>query len=104
MCGIDQSVHTEDRPVNVEHILAGKGREVRTIGPEATVSDTLHRMHDDRVGTLVAGQLTAFLHTNPHKPGPGAPAAGRPCRSARAAAGRPRPTPPGSGRTPPPRR
>ena len=39
--------------MNVEHILAGKGREVRTIGPEATVSDALHRMHDERVGALV---------------------------------------------------
>ena len=39
--------------MDVEHILAGKGREVRTIGPEATVSDALHRMHDERVGALV---------------------------------------------------
>jgi CBS domain-containing protein len=53
MCGIGQTVRGEDRPVNVEHILAGKGREVRTIEPEATVSDALHRMHDERVGALV---------------------------------------------------
>ena len=39
--------------MDVEHILASKGREVRTIGPEATVSDALHRMHDERVGALV---------------------------------------------------
>src|SRR5918911_234243 len=39
--------------MNVEHILAGKGRAVRTITPEATVSDALHRMHEERVGALV---------------------------------------------------
>src|SRR5690348_7583818 len=53
MCGIDQAVRGEGGPMDVEHILAGKGREVRTIGPEATVSDALHRMHDERVGALV---------------------------------------------------
>src|SRR3954464_3446206 len=52
MCGIDQSVRGEDRPMNVEHILAGKGREVRTIGPEASVADALHRLHEERVGAL----------------------------------------------------
>ena len=39
--------------MNVEHILATKGREVRTIGPEATVADALHRLHEERVGALV---------------------------------------------------
>jgi predicted transcriptional regulator len=39
--------------VNVEHILASKGREVCTITPEATVSDALHRMRDEKVGALV---------------------------------------------------
>ena len=39
--------------MNVEHILASKGREVCTITPEATVSDALHRMRDDKVGALV---------------------------------------------------
>ena len=39
--------------MNVEHILASKGREVCTITPEATVSDALHRMRDEKVGALV---------------------------------------------------
>jgi CBS domain-containing protein len=39
--------------MNVEHILANKGREVCTITPEATVSDALHRMRDEKVGALV---------------------------------------------------
>ena len=39
--------------MNVEYILANKGREVCTIAPEATVSDALHRMRDDKVGALV---------------------------------------------------
>src|SRR3954465_6170803 len=39
--------------MNVEHILASKGREVCTIAPEATVSDALHRMRDEKVGALV---------------------------------------------------
>src|SRR5689334_20479456 len=39
--------------MNVEHILANKGREVCTITPEATVSDALHRMRNEKVGALV---------------------------------------------------
>ena len=39
--------------MNVEHILASKGREVCTIEPEATVWDALHRMHKERIGALV---------------------------------------------------
>jgi len=39
--------------MNVEHILASKGREVCAVTPEATVSDALHRMRDDKVGALV---------------------------------------------------
>ena len=39
--------------MNVEHILENKGREVCTITPEATVSDALHRMRNEKVGALV---------------------------------------------------
>ena len=47
--------------MNVEHILASKGREVRTIGPEATVPDALHRMHDQRVGALVVWSVETVI-------------------------------------------
>lgn len=39
--------------MNVEAILAAKGREVRTVAPDATVGEALRRMRDDRVGALV---------------------------------------------------
>ena len=39
--------------MNVEAILAAKGREVRTVAPEATVGEALRRMRDERVGALV---------------------------------------------------
>ena len=39
--------------MSVETILAAKGREVRTIAPEATVGEALRRLRDERVGALV---------------------------------------------------
>jgi CBS domain-containing protein len=39
--------------MNVETILAAKGREVSTIAPDATVGEALRRMRDERVGALV---------------------------------------------------
>jgi CBS domain-containing protein len=39
--------------MNVEAILAAKGREVRTVAPEAAVGEALRRMRDERVGALV---------------------------------------------------
>lgn len=39
--------------MNVEAILAAKGREVRTVAPDATVGEALRRMRDERVGALV---------------------------------------------------
>jgi CBS domain-containing protein len=40
----------------IEAILTSKGSEVRTIGPDATVAETLHRMRHDRVGALVVSE------------------------------------------------
>jgi CBS domain-containing protein len=42
--------------MNVETILAGKGREVATIAPDATVAEALHRMRTGRVGALVVSE------------------------------------------------
>ncbi len=39
--------------MNVEAILASKGRGVRTIAPEATVAEAIHRLCSERVGALV---------------------------------------------------
>jgi len=39
--------------VNVEHILARKGREVRTIAPGASLEDALQRLRQERIGALV---------------------------------------------------
>ena len=39
--------------MHVETILATKGREVRTVAPEAAVGEALRRMRDERVGALV---------------------------------------------------
>ena len=39
--------------MNVETILATKGREVRTIKPEASIGEALRRLHNERVGALV---------------------------------------------------
>jgi CBS domain-containing protein len=39
--------------VNVEYILARKGREVRTIAPGASLGDALQRLRAERIGALV---------------------------------------------------
>ena len=39
--------------MNVEHILARKGREVSTIAPDASLGDALQRLRAERIGALV---------------------------------------------------
>ena len=39
--------------MNVEYILARKGREVRTIAPGASLEDALQRLRAERIGALV---------------------------------------------------
>src|SRR4051794_25399897 len=39
--------------MNVEHILARKGREVKTIAPNASLEDALQRLREERIGALV---------------------------------------------------
>jgi CBS domain-containing protein len=39
--------------MNVEHILARKGREVRTIAPDASLGDALRRLRAERIGALI---------------------------------------------------
>ena len=39
--------------MNVEHILARKGREVRTIAPDASLGEALQRLRAERIGALV---------------------------------------------------
>ena len=40
----------------IESILKSKGSEVRTIAPDATVAETLHRMRHERIGALVVSE------------------------------------------------
>ena len=40
----------------IESILKSKGNEVRTIEPDATVAETLHRMRHERIGALVVSE------------------------------------------------
>jgi CBS domain-containing protein len=48
--------------MNVEHILARKGREVRTIEPDASLGDALQRLRAERIGALVvSGNGTDLL-------------------------------------------
>jgi CBS domain-containing protein len=42
--------------MNVEHILARKGREVRTIEPDASLGDALRRLRAERIGALVVSE------------------------------------------------
>jgi CBS domain-containing protein len=39
--------------MNVEYILARKGRAVRTIAPDASLEDALQRLRQERIGALV---------------------------------------------------
>src|SRR4051794_8780559 len=54
-------VRGEGRPMNVEHILARKGREVRTIEPTASLGDALQRLRAERIGALVVSESGADL-------------------------------------------
>ena len=47
--------------MNVEHILASKGREVRTIKPGALVEDALQRLRTERIGSLVVSETGTDL-------------------------------------------
>ena len=48
--------------MNVEHILARKGREVKTIEPNASLGDALRRLRQERIGALVvSGNGTDLL-------------------------------------------
>ena len=47
--------------MNVEHILASKGREVRTIRPDASVGDALRRLRTERIGALVVSETGTDL-------------------------------------------
>ena len=47
--------------MNVEHILASKGREVRTIRPDAPIEDALRRLRAERIGSLVVSQTGTDL-------------------------------------------
>jgi CBS domain-containing protein len=40
----------------IESILKSKGSEVRTIEPDATIAETLHRMRHERIGALVMSE------------------------------------------------
>jgi CBS domain-containing protein len=40
----------------IESILQSKGHEVRTIEPDATVAETLHRMRHERIGAVVVAE------------------------------------------------
>jgi CBS domain-containing protein len=42
--------------MNVESILAGKGRLVRTITPDTPIDEAVQRMRSERVGALVVSQ------------------------------------------------
>ena len=42
--------------MNVEHILARKGREVKTIRPDVSLAEALHRLRAERIGSLVVSE------------------------------------------------
>jgi CBS domain-containing protein len=42
--------------MDIESILAGKGREVRTIMPDATVAEAVDRMRKEWIGALVVSE------------------------------------------------
>jgi CBS domain-containing protein len=47
--------------MNVEYILARKGREVRTIMPSASLEDALRRLRRERIGSLVVSETGTDL-------------------------------------------
>jgi CBS domain-containing protein len=42
--------------VNVEHILARKGREVKTIRPDVSIAEALRRLRAEGIGSLVVSE------------------------------------------------
>ena len=42
--------------MDIESILAGKGREVRTIMPDATIAEAVARMREEWIGALVVSE------------------------------------------------
>ena len=42
--------------MNVEHILARKGREVRTIRPNVSIAEALRRLRAEGIGSLVVSE------------------------------------------------
>src|SRR3954451_16148721 len=51
----------EDGDMNVEYILARKGREVGTIRPSASLEDALQRLRRERIGSLVVSETGTDL-------------------------------------------
>jgi CBS domain-containing protein len=52
---------TEECRMNVEHILASKGRDVKTIKPDASVEEALRRLRAERIGSLVVSETGTDL-------------------------------------------
>jgi CBS domain-containing protein len=48
--------------MDIESILARKGREVRTIRPEATIAEAVRRMRGEAVGALVVSDDGTRIH------------------------------------------
>jgi CBS domain-containing protein len=42
--------------IDIESILAGKGREVRTIMPHATIAEAVDRMRKEWIGALIVSE------------------------------------------------
>jgi CBS domain-containing protein len=59
---ISQNIGAKECPMNIESILAVKGREVRTIRPEATVAEAVRRMRAETVGSLVVSDDDVRIH------------------------------------------
>ena len=47
--------------MNVEYILARKGREVKTVRPDVSLGDALQRLRAERIGALVVSETGADL-------------------------------------------
>ncbi len=47
--------------MNVEYILANKGRKVSTIAPDASLEDALQRLRTERIGSLVVSETGTNL-------------------------------------------
>jgi CBS domain-containing protein len=51
-----RQLEKDDGSMIIESILKSKGSEVRTIGPEATLAETLHCMRHERIGAVVVSE------------------------------------------------